>query len=70
MTAKEKAKHLINKNYQPLGYLGVGKNHNSQQMWDYAKDRARECVDEILNICLSDISKYFWQEVKQEIQKL
>jgi hypothetical protein len=64
MTSKEKAKELVDKFYNEVKYM----------------ERAKECaliaVDEILNI-VKGIYDYdyevlypYWQEVKQEIEKL
>jgi hypothetical protein len=59
--AKEKAKELFEKYYQ------IGKNHD----FDYAKDCALIAVDEIINeFYTHPVAKMYWQEVKQEIQKL
>ncbi len=60
MTAKEKAKELVDK-YWDFHLL---------RLEDYeAKQCALICVDEILEECL-DIKESYWQEVKQEINKL
>ena len=65
MTAKEKANELFDRFYgiepvQPI-YIGMDKGQ--------AKQSALICVDEILEECL-DIKESYWQEVKQEINKL
>lgn len=86
MTAKEKAKELVNKLYQPLGYLSCGVSSN--EMWEHAKNCALILVDEILNLGLREylpeggvpamrgVGYYrnptivFWENVKTEIEKL
>lgn len=47
-TYKIKAKSIVNKIYQPLGYLRC--NVSNDDMWDYAKARAVEQVDQILEV--------------------
>ena len=59
MTAEEKAKDLIEKFNSIYSWDGV----------DLTKECALICVDEILEECL-DIKESYWQEVKQEINKL
>lgn len=77
MTAKEKAKDLISK-MNVIHYMKLrGKNKNSRglpiSMYD---DQIKQCaliaVDEILNEYWSHDTKRrdWWQEVKQEIEKL
>jgi len=58
MTPKEKAKELVRK-YWDLGGIDIPK----------AQKCALIAVDEILEHCY-EVMKPFWQEVKQEIQKL
>jgi hypothetical protein len=62
MTPKEKAKKL------------VGKMRRDNEMnYQYAKQCALIAVDEILKITWVDkflITEDYWQEVKQEIEKL
>tara|TARA_B110000091_G_scaffold185022_1_gene204659 strand:- start:447 stop:638 length:192 start_codon:yes stop_codon:yes gene_type:complete len=63
MTAKEKANELFDKFYlQTEYYINCGCEF-------LAKENALICVDEILEECL-DIKESYWQEVKQEINKL
>ena len=84
MNQKQKAKELVNKIYQPMGYL-AGLNMNSKQMCDWASDRAIEEVSEIveaLNITTSHCELRridqqevqsdfaFWDGVKTEIDAL
>lgn len=58
LTSKEKAKELVNK------YL---------QIYDGRVIQAKQCaliaVDECLHTCVESMI-YYWQEVKQEIEKL
>lgn len=78
MDAKEKAKELVNKLYQPLGYLHC--KTTSRNMWEYAKYRAIEFVDEILEytkepvLPMAGISGYQYDtyllDVKREIERL
>ena len=79
MTPQEKAKELVDKYYPILGGI-------EPKDWEYfCKDKAKECaltaVDEILKgIVPKDDderyafelggNQYYWQEVKQEIEKL
>ena len=67
MTAKEKALELCVKFFKP----SVFKYEEKQYLVDEerAKENALICVDEILEECL-DIKESYWQEVKQEINKL
>jgi|TARA_R110000803_G_scaffold72499_1_gene136191 hypothetical protein len=65
MTAKDKAKELVDR------FLGITYN------WQAAKQCALICVDEIINTYPTpwssldiDLQKEYWQEVKQEIEKL
>ena len=60
MTAKEKAKELVNRLDETLTYL---------ESKSKAKQCALICVDEILEECL-DIKESYWHEVKQEVNKL
>lgn len=84
MNAKEKAKELVNRLYQPLGYLSC--NVSSNKMWGYAKERAIEFVNDWLDTPIiwydKDLSERnpdvapmsgteeFWEDVKAEIEKL
>jgi hypothetical protein len=73
MTPKEKATELTNKMY-----LKIPSIYDSTALWQYptAKEMALIAVDEILNLeppelsYLEPFSKSWWQEVKQEIEKL
>ena len=65
MTPKEKAIELVNK-------FG---NFTVQESWQSKNYFAIQCaliaVDEIINLCASGLSETkYWEEVKQEIEKL
>ena len=66
MTPKEKAEELFNKYYS---YLKANLMHDEE-----AREDAKECalitVDEILKIIHTNMEDKYWQEVKQEIEKL
>lgn len=76
---EKKANELVNKIYQPLGYLKY--NASSGEMWQYASDRAIEHVDEILKVYeyvdeyiikrkeeFRPLEEYdYWQQVKEQI---
>jgi hypothetical protein len=64
MTPKEKAKELVEK-------YAIWSWNETVCDYEVAKQCALIAVDEILN-CLFEIdnSYYWWQEVKQEIEKL
>ena len=64
MTPKEKAKDLIEKFY-PCVQWKMGQ----EDCMDRAKECALIAVDLVLSSCVSCII-YYWQEVKQEIEKL
>ena len=86
MTAKEKAKELVDSFYQttpneawynpPLGSISI-----EYKAWGQAKECALKAVDEMIN-CLNDDDLYiqgesnidgfinFYKEVKKEIEKL
>ena len=68
MTPKEKANELLNKFLEEMPY-------GSLRDFNDAKQCALICADEIIEIqyswCNIDGNQYkFWQEVKQEIEKL
>jgi hypothetical protein len=79
MTQKEKASELVDKFYQTTPNeawinepLGISKEYKA---WEQAKQCALIAVDEILNsrpaITDSQVEyNEYWQEVKQEIEKL
>jgi len=81
---QSKAKELVNKVYQPMGYL-TGLNLNSKQMYAWAKERAVENVNEIISALETttghcDLRKLdaqevqsdfnYWNHVKKEIHEL
>ena len=67
MTPKEKAKELVDKYTQYVTEINE---------YEYAKKCALIAVDEILSMgIMSDsgdwnMAKFYWQEVKQEIERL
>ena len=63
MEAKDKAIELFEKMYNKIQPDELGKDQES------AKQCALIAVDEILEHCYQ-VMKPFWQEVKQEIEKL
>jgi hypothetical protein len=64
MNAKEKAKELVNKFH--------GHTWNGEDNLDNfnAKECALICCDEVLGYMGADRGTAFWNEVKQEIEKL
>ena len=70
---KVKAKEIINNIYQPLGHLHcmVG----SDTMWEYAKGRAKEHVDNIIEVIpmytgnLNPKWKY-WNDIRNELNTM
>jgi hypothetical protein len=69
MTREEKAKELFNKYY---GYLKANLM-NDEEAWEDAKICALIAVDELIyetQFEVPNIRQRFWQEVKQEIEKL
>jgi len=78
MTPQEKAEELLIKMYQPLPAskeAEKGKEHLYYNQYNAAKQCALIAVDEIINctkngLGLTKYSKEYWQEVKQEIEKL
>lgn len=79
MTAKEKAKELVNeKYYQPIT-LHLNVNSNSREMWEYAKRCALIAIEEVISEIKSiefgydaDFSREInWhEEIKKEIENL
>jgi hypothetical protein len=73
MTPQEKAKELVEKMYFSRRYKD-NENYIPKEAWIHAKQCALIAVDEIIFVA----SKYndtqaevsYWQEVKQEIEKL
>jgi len=78
---KEKADELIDKMYY-IGRYDEKEDYNPAMAWERAKQCALIAVDEILQIFNNEWAKLdfwteeinvtinFWQEVKQEIEKL
>jgi hypothetical protein len=66
MTPKEKAEELVKRMY------AIHSNSASDITWYFAKQCALLAVDEILNVSISYAGKDYdyWQEVKEEIEKL
>ena len=78
MTSKEKAEELVIKMYQPLPAskeAEKGKENLYYNQYNAAKQCALIAVDEIFKTGLLEgttlgINKKYWQEVKNEIEKL
>jgi hypothetical protein len=70
MLAEEKAKQLVNNFYRPLGYLGC--TMSNAKMWEYAKNRAIESVDMLMehHNLLFERHPDYWVRVKEAIEKL
>jgi hypothetical protein len=69
MTPKEKAKELFKQYYN---YLKANLM-NDREAWEDAKVCALIAIDEIINLYTNDdvvLDWKYWQEVKQEIEKL
>jgi len=65
-----KAKELTNNIYQPLGHLMC--HVSSNQMWEYAKERAKEHVELIIEetpMYTGNLNPnwQYWNEVKNEL---
>ena len=82
MTPKEKAEYLMkkfiskcnnwNENYVMNSDINELKNDCFNMQWFTPKDVALIAVDEILNLDIDTnvLDYWYWQEVKQEIEKL
>lgn len=70
MSPKEKARELVNK-FRPYSYSSDGFNsmEREYQIEDNSKKCALIAVAECLRTC-SYLHVEYWQEVKQEIEKL
>jgi len=68
MTPKEKAEELIDKMYY-IGRYDDKEDYNPAMAWERSKQCALIAVDECLHTCVESMI-YYWQEVKQEIDKL
>jgi hypothetical protein len=60
---KEKAKELVDK-------MWIYSLPNANGSWQNAKQCALIAVDEVLSLDIYQSDQYYWQEVKQEIEKL
>lgn len=69
MTAKEKAKELYDKFYQN-SYVPWNGGDNEATTEDCAKDSAIIAVDELIEEHFGFERKYYWEEVKKELQSL
>lgn len=74
MTPKEKADKLIDKMYY-VGRYDDKEDYNPAMAWERAKQCALIAVDEIINNIINTPTDYgaswtYFQEVKQEIEKL
>lgn len=68
MTPTEKAKELVEKMFNPID---VGDEYTVRIFYSAAKQCALICCDEILNAFDDYLMKsHYWQQVKEEIQKL
>jgi hypothetical protein len=69
MTPKEKAIELYNNFYNTSSHP-----HHVESRQQFAKQCTLIAVDEILNVIIGsydyELEKIYWQEVKQEIEKL
>ena len=74
MTTQKKAQELFNK-FADIEHLGVQGNYNGTWEWSSSlwRQQAKQCalvaVDEIIK-ALGTVDKMYWEEVKQEIEKL
>ena len=67
MTPKEKAKELVD-TFKPNAYIGACEENDELMELYHSKQCALKAVDEILN--LEPPERSYWQEVKNEINKL
>ncbi len=83
MNYKDKAKAIVQEIYQPMGLINCGINSN--EMWTWAKCRALEVVEQIVealrittsHCTLRKLDQHevnndftYWQQVHDEIHKL
>ena len=68
MTPKEKAEELVYKMYDKMFYYRDG--YNSSDVIGAAKQCALIAVDELLLLITYQPTIDYWNEVKQEIEKL
>jgi hypothetical protein len=74
MTPKDKATELIDNFYQLFPFNKYVITTDGELNWEYndwhqSKQCALIAVDECLHTCVESMI-YYWQEVKQEIEKL
>ena len=70
MTAKEKAKELIDKFSKRTKFLHELEGWIIYLDSSKAKDHALTAVDELIKATVPLSSTHFWEEVKKEIEKL
>ena len=63
MTPKEQAEQLVEK------YVEISVNLRQATTWEYDKQCALIAVETVILNCYEE-EEYYWQEVKQEIEKL
>ena len=68
MTPKEKAKELVDK-FKQYSWMSYTEGFEETSIKESAKQCALIAVDEIMKV-LNGYDFYYWQEVKQEIEKL
>lgn len=69
MTPKEKAQQLVDKIYFSRRYKD-GEDYIAEQAWIHAKECALITCAEVLGYMGADRGVAFWQQVKEEIEKL
>ena len=69
MTPKEKAEYLLNEMYYSSRY-DKHERYIPKLAFERAKQYALICCNEVLGDMGADRGYTFWQEVKQEIEKL
>ena len=70
MTAKEKAQELIDKFSERTKFFDEYAGWLLHLDSSKAKDHALTAVDELIKATVPLSSTHFWQEIKQEIEKL
>ena len=72
MTPKEKADELIDKMYY-VGRYDNKEDYNPAMAWERAKQCALMAVEEILTadiFMMTEEQEMYWEQVKQELEKL
>ena len=69
MTAKEKAKELVD-TFKPNAYIGACEDNDELMELYHSKQCALKAVDEIIKAIGFSTTDEYWQEVKQELEKL